>query len=336
MTDLHMQAAEHSKIGVLLVNLGTPDGPDTWSVRRYLAEFLSDRRVIELPRWLWQPLLHGPVLTVRSSKAAHAYRQIWTREGSPLLVYTKAQAERLAARIGSGSVMVDFAMTYGKPSIASKIAALTEAGCDRIFVLALYPQYSATTTGAVYDRVFAALKTLRKQPALRTAPAFYHRPAYIKALAGSIRTHIEALDFAPDRVVMSYHGIPKAYCDRGDPYDRHCLETSRLVGGALGWDSDFLLTTFQSRFGRTEWLQPYTDKTLAALAGQGATKLVVASPAFFSDCLETLEELAIKGKAQFHAAGGTDYSIVPCLNDSDAAIDVLENTVRRELAGWVE
>lgn len=335
MTDRHIDPAETSKTGVLLVNLGTPDSPDTRSVRRYLAEFLSDRRVIELPRWLWQPLLHGPILTLRSRKAAHAYKQIWTDEGSPLRVYTKAQAMRLAARIGDDGVRIEYAMTYGNPSIASKIAALTEAGCERICVLALYPQYSATTTAAVYDRVFAALKTMRKQPALRTASAFYHRPAYIKALAGSIKAHIDSLDFTPDRVVMSYHGIPKAYCDKGDPYERHCLATSRLVDEALGWDDAFLLTTFQSRFGAAEWLQPYTDKTLAALAGQGATKLVVASPAFISDCLETLEELAIKGKAEFAAAGGTHFSLVPCLNDSDAAIDVLEDVVRSELAGWV-
>ncbi len=323
------------KVGVLLVNLGTPDRPDYWAVRRYLSEFLSDRRVIELPKLLWQLILQGPILTFRPVRSARAYKAIWLEDGSPLLVYTRRQAEKLQARIGSEALMVDFAMTYGNPSIASKVEALKARGCDRICVVALYPQYSATTTASVYDRTFAALKTMRWQPAIRTAAAFYHTPAYIAALANSLEAHIGGLDFVPDRVMLSYHGIPKAYCDKGDPYYQHCLATTKRVAQYLGWPDGFAQTTFQSRFGRTQWLQPYTDKVLAALPDEGVKKLVVASPAFLSDCLETLEELAIAGRAQFEAAGGTHFSLVPCLNDSGAALDLLEDIVARESAGWV-
>ena len=324
------------RIGVLLVNLGTPDGTDYWSVRRYLQEFLSDPRVIEFPKWLWQLILQGPILTFRPKKSGRAYAKIWNEDGSPLLVYTRAQAEKLAARFGEGEVIVDFAMNYGNPSIASKIDMLREKGCDRIAVVALYPQYSATTTASVYDRTFKALQKMRWQPAVRTAGPFHDHPAYIQALAGSIKAHLEGLEFTPDKVLMSYHGIPKAYFDKGDPYHCHCQKTTRLVAEALGWDKDFALTTFQSRFGPTEWLQPYTDKTLEALPGQGVKKLVVVSPAFISDCLETLEEIAMEGRHTFLEAGGEAFSVVPCLNDSEGAIDVIEAVARRELAGWVD
>lgn len=323
------------KIGVLLVNLGTPDGTDYWSVRRYLSEFLSDPRVIEAPQWIWQFVLQGPILTFRPQKSARAYKKVWMDEGSPLLVYTRRQAEKLNAQIGNDCMIVDFAMTYGNPSIASKIAALKDRGCDRICIVALYPQYSGTTTASVYDRSFAALKTLRWQPAVRTAPAFFDRPAYIAALAQSVKTHIDGLAFKPDRVMMSYHGIPQAYVDQGDPYYCHCLKTTRLVGEHLGWDGDYAVTTFQSRFGPTEWLKPYTDETLRAMPGQGIKKLAVVSPAFMSDCLETLEEIAIEGRDIFEEAGGTHFSAVPCLNDSDAAIDALEDIVRAEMSGWI-
>ncbi|WP_084418242.1 ferrochelatase [Henriciella litoralis] len=322
------------KTGVLLVNLGTPDGTDYWSMRRYLSEFLSDRRVIELTPLLWQPILQGPILTFRPKKSGRAYEKVWMEEGSPLLVYTKRQAEKLAARIGHENLIVDFAMNYGNPSIASKIEKLKDEGCDRIAVVALYPQYSATTTASVYDRTFAALKKMRWQPAVRTAPPFCEHPAYVQALSDSIQQHISGLDFVPERVLMSYHGLPKSYLDKGDPYHCQCYKTTRLVAEKLGWDSDFAMTTFQSRFGPMEWLQPYTDKTLEALPGEGVKKLVVVSPAFVSDCLETLEEIAMEGRDGFMEAGGTHFSVAPCLNDTDHAIDLLETLVARELAGW--
>ena len=257
-------------------------------------------------------------------------------EGSPLLVYTQRQAEKLAARIGSEKLIVDFAMNYGNPSIASKIEKLKDEGCDRIAVLALYPQYSATTTASVYDRTFAALKKMRWQPAVRTAAPFFEHPVYVEALAASIQQHIAGLDFVPERVLMSYHGLPKSYLDKGDPYHCHCYKTTRLVAEKLGWDNDFAMTTFQSRFGPMEWLQPYTDKTLEALPGEGVKKLVVVSPAFVSDCLETLEEIAMEGRDSFMEAGGTHFSVAPCLNDTDRAIDLLEALVQRELGGWAE
>lgn len=331
--DGHPPVAQ-GRTGVLLVNLGTPDGTDYRSMRRYLSEFLSDRRVIELNPLVWQPILQGPILAFRPSKSGAAYRKVWMEDGSPLLVYTRRQAQRLAERIGSERLLVDFAMTYGNPSIATKIERLTREGCTRIAVLALYPQYSATTTASVYDRTFEALSKLRWQPAVRTAAPFHDHPAYIGALAASIREHIAGLDYAPDRVLMSYHGIPKSYFDKGDPYHCHCHKTTRLVGEALGWDQGFAMTTFQSRFGPQEWLQPYTDKTLEALPGEGVKKVAVVSPAFISDCLETLEEIAMEGRDQFIEAGGTHFSVVPCLNDSDWAISLLEALVRQELAGW--
>jgi ferrochelatase len=322
------------KVGVLLINLGTPDATDYWSMRRYLSEFLSDPRVIEVPKPIWQLILQGPILTFRPSKSGAAYKKIWTDEGSPLLVYTKAQAEKLRARIGSETLIVDFAMNYGNPSIASKIDLLKEQGCDRICIVPLYPQYSAATTASVNDRTFAKLKTMRWQPAIRTAASFHDRPAYIKALAASIKAHVDGLDFTPDKVIMSYHGIPKAYFDKGDPYHCHCHKTTRLVREALGWSEDYAMTTFQSRFGPTEWLKPYTDTTLEALPEQGFKKVTVVSPAFISDCIETLEELAMEGRDEFMHAGGTHFSVAPCLNDSEGGIDVIEDVVRRETAGW--
>ncbi|MEL6829452.1 MAG: ferrochelatase [Pseudomonadota bacterium] len=322
------------KVGVLLVNLGTPDGTDYWSMRRYLSEFLSDQRVIEVPKPLWQLILQGPILTFRPSKSGAAYKKIWTDQGSPLLVYTKAQAEKLNDRIGSDDLIVEFAMNYGNPSIASKLGALKAQGCDRICVVALYPQYSATTSASVYDRTFNALKEMRWQPALRTAPAFHDQPVYIASLAKSIQEHIDGLDYTPDKVVMSYHGIPRAYFLKGDPYHCHCHKTTRLVADALNWSPDYAMTTFQSRFGPTEWLTPYTDETLEALPEEGAKKVLVVTPAFISDCLETLEEIAMEGCEEFMEAGGEAFSVAPCLNDSEGAIDVIEDVVRRELSGW--
>ncbi|MEO1553767.1 MAG: ferrochelatase [Pseudomonadota bacterium] len=334
LPDAHPEVLQ-GKIGVLLVNLGTPDGTDYWSMRRYLSEFLSDPRVIEVPQPIWQLILQGPILTFRPSKSGRAYKKIWTDEGSPLRLYTKRQAEALSARIGSAGLIVDFAMNYGNPSIASKIADLKDQGCDRICVVPLYPQYSATTTASVCDRTFKVLANMRWQPAVRTAASFHDQPVYIEALANSIQNHIAGLDFTPDKVLMSYHGIPRSYLDKGDPYHCHCHKTTRLVAEKLGWTDGVAMTTFQSRFGPTEWLKPYTDKTLEALPEQGVKNLVIVSPAFISDCLETLEELAMEGRDTFLEAGGENYSLVPCLNDSKSAIDVIEDVVRRETAGWI-
>ncbi len=339
MTDTHLPSGHptvrQGKVGVLLINLGTPDGTDYWSMRRYLSEFLSDPRVIEVPMPIWQLILQGPILTFRPAKSGHAYKQVWTDGGSPLLIYTKAQAEKLNARIGNDALIVDFAMNYGNPSIASKIDKLKEQGCTRILTVPLYPQYSATTTASVNDRTFKALMKLRWQPALRTLPAFHDDPAYIDALCTSLSASLAALDFQPDVLLMSYHGIPKSYFDKGDPYHCHCHKTTRLVRKKMGWSENFIRTTFQSRFGPQEWLQPYTDKTLEALPGEGVKKVAVAAPAFISDCLETLEEIAMQGKESFIEAGGESFASLPCLNDSDPAIDLLQTLVMRELGGWV-
>ncbi|MEL7130627.1 MAG: ferrochelatase, partial [Pseudomonadota bacterium] len=287
--------------GVLLVNLGTPDATDYWSMRRYLSEFLSDTRIIEVPQWIWQVILQGPILTFRPAKSGRAYKKIWMEDEdkSPLLHYTERQAELLQDRIGTGEVVVDFAMRYGNPSIASKIARLKSQGCDRISVIALYPQYAAATTASVYDKTFDALKQMRWQPAVRTAGPFHDHQAYIDALATSLQRQLAGLDFDPDVLILSYHGIPKSYFLKGDPYHCHCLKTTRLIRERLGWSENFCRTTFQSRFGPTEWLQPYTDETLKALPDEGAKKVAVAAPAFISDCVETLEEIAIEGREEF-------------------------------------
>ncbi len=338
MADMHLPSGhppvKQGKIGVLLINLGTPDGTDYGSMRRYLSEFLSDPRVIEVPQPIWQLILQGPILTFRPSKSGRAYKKVWMEDGSPLLFYTRAQAEKLNQRIGSDSLIVDFAMNYGNPSIKSKIDALKDQGCTHILTVPLYPQYSATTTASVNDRTFKALMKLRWQPALRTMPAFHDDPAYIDALCASLEDSLSKLDFEPDVLLMSYHGIPKAYFDKGDPYHCHCHKTTRLVREKMGWDENFIRTTFQSRFGPQEWLQPYTDKTLEALPEDGVKKVAVAAPAFISDCLETLEEIAMEGRDSFLEAGGEKFASLPCLNDSEIAIDLLETLVKRELGGW--
>ncbi|MEM7662955.1 MAG: ferrochelatase [Pseudomonadota bacterium] len=324
------------KTGLLLVNLGTPDSTDYWSVRRYLSEFLSDPRVIELPMFAWQPLLQGIILSIRPSRSGQAYKKIWMKDidKSPLLYYTEEQTRRLAQRIGSDDLIVDFAMRYGNPSMASKIESLRKQGCERIAIMALYPQYSATTTGSVYDKAFSSLSRLRWQPAVRTAPAFHSNPDYISALAKSLDRQIKALDFEPQVLLMSYHGIPKSYFMKGDPYHCHCQKTTRLVSEYLGWGKDFCRTTFQSRFGPQEWIQPYTSETFETLPKEGITRIAVAAPAFISDCIETLEEIAIEGKEEFMEAGGTHFAALKCLNDSDEAIDLLEALARKQLAGW--
>jgi ferrochelatase len=322
-------------VGVLLVNLGSPAAAETSAVRRYLREFLSDRRVIEVWRPLWLFILNAFVLTTRPKKSAHAYRQIWNHERNeaPLIAITRAQAEKLGQRLGP-DVRVDWAMRYGAPSIAARLQAMQDAGCDRILVAALYPQYSATTMGTANDAAFAALMKMRRQPALRTLPEYHDDPRYIAALAQSVRDALAALPFTPDVVLASYHGLPQDYVDKGDPYYRQCMETTRLLGEALGWNGERLRAVFQSRFGKGEWLKPYTDVTIRELAEQGTRRLAVVMPGFSADCLETLEEIAIRGRDAFLAAGGRDFAAIPCLNDSEAGMDVIEAAVRRELSGW--
>lgn len=326
------------KVGVLLVNLGTPEGTGYAPMRRYLSEFLSDRRVIEWPRAVWLPILHGIVLVRRPKKSGGAYATIWNRQRneSPLRTFTRAQGEKLAlALAGSGHVVVDWAMRYGEPSIASVVERLMARGCERILAFPLYPQYSATTTATVNDKLFEALMRMRFQPAVRTVPPYYDEPVYIEALARSIEKHLATLAFEPEVVIASYHGIPKSYFEKGDPYHCHCLKTTRLLRERLGWDEGRLITTFQSRFGPEEWLQPYTDKTVEKLARDGVKSIAVLNPGFVSDCLETLEEIAIGAGEIFHHAGGADFTHIPCLNDSDEGMAVIEEMVRRELGGWI-
>ena len=325
------------KIGVLLLNLGTPDGTDYWSVRRYLKEFLSDPRVIETNKFLWWPILNLVILSFRPQKSGHAYAQIWDKEKneSPLRVITREQTENLAQRLAGEDIMVEFAMRYGNPSTASVLERMQKAGCQRILLVPLYPQYSATTTATANDKAFDALKTMRWQPAVRTAPAYFDSPDYIKALGDSIRDGVAKLDFEPDLVVTSYHGMPVEYLQKGDPYHCQCYKTTRLVREYLGWPKEKLMVTFQSRFGPTEWLQPYTDKTLEELPGKGIKKVAILAPAFHADCIETLEEIDIGVRESFLEAGGEQFAYIPCLNASPGGMDFVESMVRRELAGWL-
>jgi len=320
---------------VLLLNLGTPDGTDYWSMRRYLSEFLSDRRVIETNPLIWQPILQGIVLSVRPQKSGANYQRIWdeAENDSPLRVITKRQVKNLQARIPE--VVVEYGMRYGNPSTEAGIKALLDQGCQKILLAPLYPQYSAPTTATANDKAFDALKKLRWQPAIRTLPAYFDTPEYIAALATSIQEGVAKLDFTPDLIITSYHGMPKAYLDAGDPYHCQCLKTTRLVREYLGWPEGKLIATFQSRFGPDEWLQPYTDETLESLPAKGIRRVAIASPAFAADCIETLEELAITGREQFEHAGGESYAYIPCLNDSDIGMDMLEAVIRRELMGWI-
>jgi len=325
------------KVGVLLLNLGTPDGTDYWSVRRYLKEFLSDPRVIETNKLIWWPILNFVILSFRPQKSGHAYAQIWDKEKneSPLRVITREQTESLARRLGGEDIMVEFAMRYGNPSTKSVLEKMQAAGCQRILLVPLYPQYSATTTATANDKAFDALREMRWQPAVRTAPAYFDDPHYIETLGNSIRDGVAAQDFEPDVVITSYHGMPVDYLKKGDPYYCQCHKTTRLLRDYLGWPEEKLLVTFQSRFGPTEWLQPYTDKTLEALPGKGIKKVAILAPAFSADCIETLEEIAMGGKDSFMAAGGEKFAYIPCLNASTPGMDYIEAMVRRELGGWV-
>jgi len=318
------------RIGVLLMNLGTPDAPDPKSVRRYLGEFLSDRRVVELPAIAWQPILRGVVLTTRPKKSAHAYSQVWREDGSPLAAITRAQASALKDAFGDG-VLVDWAMRYGRPAIADRLQAMKEAGCERILLAPLYPQYCAATTATANDKAFAKLATMRWQPAIRTLPPYYDDPAYIAALADSVRVGLAALDFTPDAVMASFHGMPQRTLELGDPYHCHCQKTARLLSEALQIP---LTITFQSRFGRAKWLEPATDTVLAAMPGKGIRKVAIVAPGFSADCVETLEELTIRGRETFEQAGGTHFAYLPCLNDSAGGIEMLRALIARELEGW--
>lgn len=319
------------RVGLLLINLGTPEDSSPRAVRTYLRQFLSDRRVVEIPPLIWQPILRGLVLTTRPTKSAHAYRQVWTESGSPLAVITRAQAAALADAFGS-NVSVDHAMRYGRPAIGDRIAALKEAGCTRILLAPLYPQYCAATTATANDEAFRALAAMRWQPAVRTLPPYHDDPRYIAALTVSVETQLAALDFKPQAILASFHGMPERTLKLGDPYHCHCQKTGRLLGEALGRD---LIVTFQSRFGRAKWLEPYTDATLAALPGQGVKKIAILAPGFSADCLETLEELAIRGRDTFLAGGGTHFAYLACLNDSPPGVDMLRAILGTELEGWV-
>lgn len=331
-------AIKSGKVGVLLVNLGTPDGTDYTSMRRYLKEFLTDRRVIEWSPFFWYPILFGIVLNTRPGKVGKAYETIWNKElnESFLRTYTRNQAEQMAKTFASlPDVKVDWAMRYGQPSIASKMDALQKEGCERILVFPLYPQYAAATTATVNDKAFEALLKMRWQPALRTVPPYHDDPVYIDALANSINRHLTALDWEPEILLTSFHGIPKSYFMKGDPYHCQCLKTARLLREKLGWSKDKLQVTFQSRFGPEEWLQPYTDKTVEKLAQDGVKRIAVINPGFVSDCLETLEEIAEQAAESFHHNGGEKFTHIPCLNDTPDGMAVLEHVVRRELMGWV-
>jgi protoporphyrin/coproporphyrin ferrochelatase len=326
------------KVGVLLVNLGTPDGTDYWSVRRYLKEFLSDRRVIETNHVLWWVILNFVVLTIRPPRSGAKYRAVWNDEfdESPLRTITRAHGEKVAAALAARSdLVVDWAMRYGNPSIASRIAALQAQGCDRLLIFPLYPQYSASTTASVNDKTFDALKEMRYQPAVRTVPAYPDDHIYTAALADSIKAHLAALDWEPEVILASYHGVPKSYIDKGDPYHSHCALTTERLREALGPLGDKLSLTFQSRFGREEWLQPYTDKTVEALARDGVKRLAIVAPGFVADCLETLEEIAEENKEIFLGHGGERFTFIRCLNDSEGGIRVLLHLIERELKGWV-
>lgn len=322
------------KIGVLVVNLGTPDAPDAPSVKRYLKEFLSDRRVVEIPALLWQPILRGIILNTRPKKSAHAYSQVWTEQGSPLAAITRAQAEGLQARLGD-AIMVRWAMRYGNPAIGDQLQALMDAGCDRVLLAPLYPQYSGATTATVVDKAADKLREMRWQTALRTLPPYHDDPAYISALAQDLGAQIAALDFVPEVLLLSFHGMPQRTLDLGDPYHCHCRKTARLLEAELQRSDIRFVTTFQSRFGRAKWLEPATDATLAELAHAGTRRLAVATPGFSADCLETLEEIAMQGRDTFIEAGGERFAALACLNTGAPGMAMLEAIVRRELAGWI-
>ncbi len=328
----------YGRIGVLLLNLGTPDATDYWSMRRYLRQFLSDRRVIEEPRWKWWPILNLIILTVRPGPKGRDYDTIWNKERNegPLKTITRSQAEKLAEAFrDQPRVLVDWGMRYANPSTASRIDALAKAGCDRILLVPLYPQYAAATTATAADEAFRHLMTMRWQPAVRVAPPWHDDPTYIEAIASSIRAGLAKLPFEPETILATFHGMPQKYLESGDPYHCQCMKTSRLVREALGLPQERWVTSFQSRFGTDPWLQPYTDETVERLAKAGVKRLALVAPGFSADCLETLEELDVENREIFMEHGGEQFAYIPALNDSEQGMRVIEGVVRRELSGWL-
>ncbi|QPM91444.1 ferrochelatase [Pseudooceanicola algae] len=327
------------KVGILLANLGTPDGTDYWSMRRYLSEFLSDQRVIDYPKWKWQPILQGIILSIRPQKSGAAYRSIWNEEAdeSPLLTITKQQhaalSDSLHARYGD-QVLVDYCMRYGNPSTASKVRAMVEAGCSKILFCPLYPQYAGATTATANDQFFRALMQETWQPAARTLPPYFDNPAFIDALAQSVTRALP--DGQPDLLICSYHGLPERYLTAGDPYHCHCQKTTRLLREKLGWDKDRVLTTFQSKFGPEEWLKPATVDEVARQAKAGNRRIAICAPAFSADCIETLEEINEEIRDSFIEAGGESFTYIPCLNDDAAHIAALTDRIVANLAGWLD
>lgn len=330
----------HGRIGVLLVNLGTPEATDYWSMRRYLKEFLSDRRVIEANRVVWWLVLNAIILTKRPGPKGKDYDSIWNRQRNegPLKTITRAQADQLAERLAADDprLIVDWAMRYGQPPIAERIAALQAQGCERLLLVPLYPQYCAATTATVCDKAFDALKALRWQPTLRVAPPWHDDPVYIEAACASLRAQLDKLDFEPQVILASFHGVPVSYLHKGDPYHCQCMKTARLMREHLKLTPERFRITFQSRFGSEEWLQPYTDKTVEALARDGVKRLAIVNPGFTADCLETLEEIGSENREIFLHNGGKDFAAIACLNDSTEGMRVIEHVVRRELSGWMQ
>ncbi|NIX77983.1 ferrochelatase [Microvirga terricola] len=328
------------RIGVLLLNLGTPEGTDYWSMRRYLKEFLSDRRVIETPRLLWWPILNLIILTTRPGRKGRDYASIWNneRDEGPLKTITRAQAEDLAAHlkgIAGDKVTVDWAMRYGKPEIRQRLQALLEQGCDRILLVPLYPQYSAATSATACDHAFRALMDMRWQPTIRVSPPYHDDSVYIDAVVSSMKRDLAKLPFEPEVILVSFHGVPKEYLLKGDPYHCHCVKTWRLMREAFGWPEDKFRMSFQSRFGPDEWLQPYTDETVKALAESGVKRMAIVAPGFSADCLETLEELDVENREIFLHHGGEQFAYLPCLNDSEDGMRVIRSIAERELQGWL-
>ena len=332
-------AVLHGKIGVLLLNLGTPDGTSYWPMRAYLKEFLSDQRVIEEPKWKWWPILNLIILTLRPSKKGKDYATIWNTEKDegPLKTITRNQAKLLSQRLKDHpEIVVDWAMRYANPPTQERISALKELGCDRLLLVPLYPHYAAATTATACDQAFRALMKMRWQPAVRVAPAYFDDPVYIDALARSMSARLAKLDFEPEKIIATFHGMPEKYLRAGDPYHCHCQKTSRLLREKLAIAPERWLTTFQSRFGNDPWLQPYTDMTVESLARTGTKRLVLVAPGFSADCLETLEELDGENRHIFESNGGEKFAYIPALNDSQEGIDVIQSIVRRELRGWAE
>ncbi len=327
------------KIGVLLMNLGTPEATSYWPMRRYLKEFLSDRRVIEVNRALWWIILNGIILTFRPRRSGRAYEKIWNKalNESPLKTITRGQSEKLQGALKDRpEIIVDWGMRYGLPSAGERIQALKGQGCDRILLFPLYPQYSAATTATALDKSFDALKAMRWQPSIRSVPPYFDHPAYIDALANSLKQHIKGLPWKPDMILASFHGLPREYLTKGDPYHCHCMKTARLLREKMKFSPEKFQVVFQSRFGRAEWLQPYAQETVEHLPAMGVKNLVMIMPGFSADCVETLEEVAIGLDETFKHAGGENFSAVPCLNDSQPSTDMLEELVRQELKGWID